>query len=114
MPAMIAVCGLDCSECGAYLATRDDDDEKRAETARKWSELYGVEMKPVDINCTGCVSEGGVHFQHCSVCEIRRCGLGRGVVNCAHCDDYACERLTEFFRMAPECKVSLDRIRARL
>jgi len=28
---MIACCGLDCSECGGFLATQADDDIKRAE-----------------------------------------------------------------------------------
>ena len=114
MARMIAMCGLDCYKCGAFLATRDDDDEKRTETARLWSELYGVEIKPVDIKCTGCLTVGEVKFHHCAVCEIRKCGIGRGVDNCAHCEDYVCERLTEFFRMAPECKSSLDAIRAAL
>jgi hypothetical protein len=114
MAEMIAICGLDCSECGAFQATRDDDDEKRAETAKLWSELYGAEIKPVDINCTGCVTEGKIKFHHCTVCEIRKCGTEKGVENCAHCEEYACDRLKEFFRMAPECKASLDAIHARL
>ena len=114
MTELIAVCGLHCNECGAYIATRDNDDAKRAETAQQWSELYGAEIKPADVNCSGCTSEGGVHFHYCTVCEIRRCGLDRGVANCAHCEDYACEKLTEFFKMAPECRTSLDRIRADL
>jgi len=28
---MIAYCGLDCSQCGAYQATQLDDDQKRIE-----------------------------------------------------------------------------------
>jgi len=114
MSAMVSMCGLKCGECGAFIATRDNDDAKREETARMWSTMYGVEIKPSDINCSGCLSKDGVLFHHCTVCEIRKCGMERGVVNCAHCDDYACERLTEFFGMAPECRTTLDAIRAEL
>jgi hypothetical protein len=43
---IIAVCGLDCHECGAFLATQDNDDQKRAEVAQEWSKLFKVEIKP--------------------------------------------------------------------
>ncbi|MFH1690490.1 MAG: DUF3795 domain-containing protein [Candidatus Eisenbacteria bacterium] len=114
MSEMISICGLKCHECGAFLATRDDDNEKRAEVAGIWSEMYGARIQPSDINCEGCRSDGGVLFQHCTVCEIRKCGVERGVVNCAHCDDYACAKLEEFFEMAPDCRTQLDAIRAGL
>ena len=32
---MIAVCELDCSKCGAFLATKENDDKKRAEVAER-------------------------------------------------------------------------------
>jgi hypothetical protein len=38
--------------------------------------------------------------------------MERGAVNCAHCDDYACEKLEGFFGMAPNARVTLDGIRA--
>jgi hypothetical protein len=79
-----------------------------------WSQEHGADLKAEDIYCDGCTSDGGQLFQHCSVCEIRKCGLERGVVNCAHCDDYACTKLTEFFGMVPESKIKLDGIRAGL
>ena len=113
MSGMIAICGLPCSECGAFKATRDDDDTQRAEVAKMWSEMYDAEIKPSDINCEGCTSDG-VLFQHCTVCEIRKCGVERGVVNCAHCDEYACAKLEKFFEMVPDCRTQLDSIRTRL
>jgi len=36
------------------------------------------------------------------------------VVNCAHCDDYACDKLEAFFGMAPNARTTLDGIRAGL
>lgn len=112
MSDMLSFCGLACSECGAFLATREDDDEKRGEVAALWSKLYGADIKPEDINCYGCLSEGEIVFSYCKVCEIRKCGTEKGLENCAHCEDYACEKLAKFFEMVPEAKKRLDKIRA--
>ena len=51
---MIAYCGLNCSKCEAYIATQENDDQKREETAQIWSKLYMVEINPDQINCDGC------------------------------------------------------------
>jgi hypothetical protein len=53
---MIGFCGLNCYECGAFLATKENNDKKRAEVAQEWSRLFKVEIKPEDINCDGCQS----------------------------------------------------------
>ena len=114
MSKMISICGIKCNECEAFIVTRANDDAKRAEVAATWSKMYGADIKPSDINCEGCTSGSTVLFQHCSVCELRKCGMARGVVNCAHCEDYACEKLTGFFNMAPGCRTVLDGIRESL
>ena len=114
MSQMTAICGLICSDCDAYIATQNDDDEKRVEVAQLWSQQYNVEMKPSDINCDGCMSGSDRHIGHCQVCEIRKCGQEKGVENCAHCDDYACEKLEGFFKMVPDAKTRLDAIRSGL
>ncbi len=51
MDEMIAFCGSLCYECPAFLATKNDDDEKRVETARVWSKQYNADIKPEDMNC---------------------------------------------------------------
>ena len=111
MDEMIAFCGSLCYECPAFLATKNDDDEKRAETAQVWSKQYNADIKPEDINCDGCMSESGRHFNYCDVCEIRKCGSEKSVVNCACCDEYSCEKLEKFFQIAPDNKKRLDDIR---
>jgi len=110
MNEMIAFCGSGCQECEAFLATRNDDDEKRAEIAQLWSKQYNADIKPEDINCDGCKSVGDRHFNYCNVCEIRKCGMERGVEDCAYCNDYSCERLEKFFEIAPDNKKRLDAI----
>ena len=37
MKQLIACCGLDCENCDARIATINNDDKLREETAQKWS-----------------------------------------------------------------------------
>lgn len=105
---MIAFCGLDCSVCPARTAYLTDDDDLRARTAAEWSEMYGADITPAGINCTGCTEEG-VKFSHCEHgCEIRKCALPRGIANCGECGEYPCDRITGFFEFVPEAKVNLE------
>lgn len=114
MEKMIAFCGMNCTECPAFLATQKDDDEGRKKTAELWSKQYNADIRPEDINCEGCLSEGGKIFSHCKVCEIRKCGQEKGLKNCAYCGEYVCERLSNFFKIAPEGKITLDEIKKDL
>lgn len=112
MEEIIAYCGITCTECPAYLATQIDDDEERAQVAERWSAEFLSEIKPEDINCDGCLAGHERYFSHCYKCEIRACGIARGVENCAHCDQYACEKLDGFLDMVPGARTELDRIHA--
>ena len=114
MDKMIGICGMTCTECPAYLATQKDDDKERARVAEMWSKEFNENLKPEDINCSGCLSEEKPLFGYSAVCEIRKCGRGRGVENCAYCDDYACEKLNKFFETAPDAKNALEEIRKSL
>ena len=111
MEKMIAYCGILCSECPAYVATQKNDDTKRKEVAELWSKQYGMTMKPEDVNCDGCTSQSQRHIGYCNICEIRNCGKGKQVVNCAYCDDYGCQKLTTFWTNAPHAKASLENVR---
>ena len=111
MEKMTAMCGLNCSGCPAFLATLHDSDEERRKTAEEWSKSYGHDIKAEDINCFGCLSVGKQLLAYCGQCEIRKCGMEKKVKNCAFCPDYACERLTKFFEVAPEAKKNLEKER---
>jgi hypothetical protein len=109
----LAMCGLDCAACPAYLAYKTNDQALREKTAAEWSKQFHVhaETKPADINCVGCLKTKGVQFSHCAQCEIRKCGLGRKVKNCALCDDYPCQRISQFLLNVPPAKANLDKVR---
>lgn len=89
---MQAYCGLICTDCGAYIAKRMDDDELRKKTARQWS-TPDWPVKAGEVNCDGCKSKEGVLFKHCKDCGVRACASQRGLDTCAQCDEYPCSTL---------------------
>jgi hypothetical protein len=111
---MIAYCGIDCCQCPAYIATKNDDDNIRRETVEKWNTPeYPIKIE--DLNCDGCKAASGVYFRWCTKCEIRTCGMDREVETCAHCDDYTCGKLEKMFEMVGEgARKVLDDIRNSL
>jgi len=113
-----AYCGLICEKCPIYVATRIDDpverETKRVEIARICVEQYGMDYAPEDItDCDGCLNDGRI-FSECADCVIRKCARARGVENCAHCDDYACEILLSVFENEPQLRENLEKIRAEM
>jgi len=113
MPEMLAYCGVDCSTCPALTALRTNDAALRAKTAAEWSKAFGHNIKPEDINCTGCAADG-VHIAYCdSMCEIRKCARGRKLENCAVCADYGCATLEGFLKNAPEARARLEKVRSK-
>jgi hypothetical protein len=110
MQSIHAYCGLICSACPAYIATQADDQAALERIAAKRREKWNVpEVTAESLICDGCMA-GGRLSGYCSTCEIRACGVARGVINCAHCADYACERLEGFLRRLPRVQAVLDEI----
>ena len=108
--SMLSYCGLNCGECHAYLAYKTDDEELRAEVAKKWSSPEYL-VTPADINCAGCKSEEGPHFKWCAECSLRACGHEHNVETCAHCDEFVCEKVKQ---AGEENLKRLENIRASL
>ncbi len=114
MDGMIAYCGLVCTDCPAYQATKADDAEALERVAAQWREEYSApDTTAESVVCDGCLGDGR-KASHPATCEIRACGVEHGVANCAHCADYACEKLTDLFGQAPDAKKVLDGVKASL
>jgi len=115
MDKIIAYCGLVCTDCPAYIATQANDQAALEQVAAQWREEYDTPNITVEsVICDGCLTSAGRHCSHCFECEIRACGVERGVVNCAHCADYACEKMGVFFGIVPDARAVLDEIRRTL
>ncbi len=111
MAIYLAACGLDCAACGAFKATRADDNLAREQVAQEWAAQFQSEISVEEINCLGCNSDSGPRFKYCSMCQIRTCAYAFGFETCAECPDYGCERLSSFFSMAPEARSNLEQLR---
>ena len=116
MNPMIAVCGLNCAECEAYLATQADDQAAKERVAAKWRQEYNAPGITVDyVTCDGCLTVGGRKGGHCAECNIRACGVAHQVLNCAHCSEYnSCEKIAGFLNFVPRARINLDGIRRQL
>ena len=110
---IVAACGLTCSECPAFIATRKNDDALRAETAEKWSKMFHADIKSADINCDGCPGDSPRLFSYCAVCEIRKCARAKKFATCAACPEYPCEKLEKFLAQAPEARAALEALRQK-
>ncbi len=111
MQEMVAYCGLVCTECPTYQATQENDNKAKANIAKEWSRQFKMTFKPEDINCDGCLTVGKRQIGYCKVCEIRKCGFDRKILNCGYCVEYPCDKLNNFHTRAVKAKVKLEAIR---
>ncbi len=112
MEKMIAYCGLDCSQCEAYIATVRNDDAMREKTAKLWTELNGVDITPEMINCEGCRMDGKKTPYCEALCPIRKCASGRGVVTCGECAEFnTCENVGMIIKNNPDALKNLQTVR---
>lgn len=110
-----AYCGLDCGKCEAYIATQNNDWAGLEEAAKKWTEQFGTMRVSADMCiCDGCPSGKRMSTAHAVNCAIRTCASARGVTTCAHCQDYGCATLQQFFAFAPALKDKLEAIRKEI
>ena len=106
---MLSYCGIDCSVCPAFIATKAEDIDKLTTLAGEWfegSKDYSI------VVCDGCQSDRLMNW--CMECPTRVCAVERKLENCAVCGDYGCDKLLKVFEMSPDAKTNLDRMRSSL
>jgi hypothetical protein len=88
MEAIIAKCGYRCDLCPAYEANlKSDADKQRMSDA--WGKYCGFEVSTEQIqSCPGCLVSGAD-----PTCTVRPCAIEKDVENCAHCEQFACDKL---------------------
>jgi len=104
----VSYCGLNCEECEAFVATKNNDGELKKKVAKKWSHLYGIEVAPEDISCAGCKSSGKKGKYCESMCKIRKCCQQKEIETCAQCEVFACKDLQEIFDYSLDAKKNLE------
>ena len=119
MRELVAYCGLLCQSCPIFLATREIDHKKqermRSAISRLAQKHYGLALGPEDIgDCDGCRTEHGKLFSGCITCAIRNCARQKNVESCAHCSEYACEKLQKLFLTEPSAKTRLEVIKSKI
>lgn len=112
---ILAPCGIECTGCPAYQATLDNDLDWMAEILGEWT--TDDSYVPEDLICDGC--HGPRISRDCRVCWVKDCVEGKGIQNCAQCDDYPCDRLVREWGtwnvLSPgDAKARLDKIRESL
>jgi hypothetical protein len=114
MITLIAACGLDCSQCDAYKITQANDTEAMEKLVAQWRiEYNSPDMSIQAVICDGCMT-GERHGGYCGECPVRKCAVEHDVANCAYCTDYGCEKLQNFWQMAPQARENLEVIHAQL
>ena len=108
-------CGIDFTDCPLMIATLENDPEQLEMTARWVRQEWNVsDATWENIRCEGCKGEG-VRADVCVRCTIRACAQAKGLDNCAECEKYLhCSKLVSIQKSAPEAKIRLDTIYARL
>jgi hypothetical protein len=114
MDEQISFCGLTCNKCPMFKATQTNDNKKRAEIAQSWGKYINRALTAEDINCDGCIQTDGRLFGECNHCEVRNCGMEKGIDNCAYCDEFDCDKLARVYAHVvpwPFARAKLEEIR---
>jgi len=87
---IISKCGYRCDLCPAHETNlKSEADIKRMCDA--WNKYLGSHIEPEMISaCGGCQAKGN---QGDETCPVRPCAIGKDLENCAHCDEFACDKL---------------------
>jgi len=112
MSEIIAYCGLDCSQCPSFQATIKNDTVALESLAKRWPSK-GTRITVKDVTCEGCW--GKRLSKYClELCAIRPCAIAKKVKNCAYCDEYKCQKLTDLLQKAPKVAEKLETFRRNL
>ncbi|MGB7538992.1 MAG: DUF3795 domain-containing protein [Anaerolineales bacterium] len=117
--SIIAYCGLDCTACPVFMATKTNDPALQEKTAREWSVLFAAftgrsDLRAEEMVCEGCPAADGRVFLGCRVCSMRICAREQKLTTCAECGRFeSCGQLNGFFTQAADAKQRLVELRRK-
>jgi hypothetical protein len=93
MQPIVARCGYRCDLCMAYRPNVEANPANPQTLSDGWFKYFGFRLLPEQIICDGCMAESLERIDQ--ECPVRPCATVRGLDNCAHCEEYVCDRLRE-------------------
>jgi hypothetical protein len=93
MEPKLSLCGFRCDLCLAYKPNIKAHPEYRQVLSDGWHTYFGFRLPPEEITCEGCSAESKETLDR--GCPVRPCVIERRLENCAACENYICDKLTE-------------------
>jgi len=93
LATILTRCGYRCDLCLAYKPNIEKNPANRQILSDGWHKYFGFRLPPEKICCDGCMSTDPHLID--DQCPVRPCVIDKGLDNCAQCEQYGCEKLTE-------------------
>ena len=93
MQPILTRCGYRCDLCLAYKPNVEKNPTNQQKLSDGWFKYFGFRLPASEICCDGCMSDN--HKLIDQSCPVRPCVIARGLDNCAQCEQYVCEKLTQ-------------------
>ena len=104
--AILTRCGYRCDLCLAYAPNVINHPSNREKLSDGWYKYYGFRIPPERILCDGCMAGNPQLIDQ--ACPVRPCVIERGLDNCAQCEEYVCDRVTQRLVAYEEVRERVD------
>ena len=95
MKEEISCCGFRCKICPMYK-NKAEDKQFLQRISDGFFKYYGFRLPLDNLYCDGCTPENCENPKKIDTeCPVRPCVLEKGIPNCAYCDQYICEKLSQ-------------------
>jgi hypothetical protein len=102
MVSILTRCGYRCDLCLAYKPNVEKNPSNQQKLSAGWLKYFGFRIPPEQVICDGCLSEHPRLIDQ--ACPVRPCVIEKGLEDCAQCERYICEKLTERLVVYEEVK----------
>ena len=111
MAQITAPCGIDCSQCDAFIAAQTNDATLLKKLADNFKKQFDKDIDPSTLNCDGCTQDGR-HIGFCAECTIRSCSLDKGYATCAECQEFPCDKGSFIWTKNSKSKETLELLKS--
>ncbi len=102
MEPILTRCGYRCDLCLAYKPNAEKNPANQQKLSDGWFKYFGFRLPAEEICCDGCMSDNPKLIDQS--CPVRPCVIEKRLDNCAQCEQYICEKLTERLVMLEQVK----------